>query len=165
MTQNWFRTPQKIILLILVGHTYIIVINSHLLGVQNDLHWRWGKHRPNGRKWLFLDERIFWKLNRNEKTQEQNLWWQFFLSKGKKEVKMLKCFSMYNRFLQNLNFYWIPNHLLIQVSSEPLGDIFCTDFSKRSLKLMCRSSLREAEKNNLNLSSHWFKTPFSEGLF
>lgn len=82
------------------------------------------------------------KLNRNGKkttknhknrTYDDN----FFLSKGKKEMKMLKYIIIYHGFSQKLNFNLIPNHLLIQVSSEPLKDIFCADFSKRSLKLMC----------------------------
>lgn len=76
------------------------------------------------------------------RTYDDNL----FLLKGKKEMKTLKYIIIYNGFSQKLNFNLIPNHLLIQVSSEPLKDILCTDFSKRSLKLMCWSSLREAEK-------------------
>ena len=87
------------------------------------------------------------EMGKNTRTEPMRT--IFFLSKGKKEMKMLKYIIIYNGFSQKLNFNLIPNHLLIQVSSEPLKDIFCTDFSKRSLKLMCWSSLREAEKNIL----------------
>lgn len=58
----------------------------------------------------------------------------FFLLKDKKEMKMLKYIIIYNGFSQKLNL--IPNHLLIQVSSEPLKEILCTDFSKRSLNVL-----------------------------
>lgn len=58
----------------------------------------------------------------------------FFLLKDKKEMKMLKYIIIYNGFSQKLNL--ILNHLLIQVSSEPLKEILCTDFSKRSLNVL-----------------------------
>lgn len=102
--------------------------------------------------------------NHKNRTYDDN----FFLSKGKKEMKMLKYIIIYHGFSQKLNFNLIPNHLLIQVSSEPLKDIFCADFSKRSLKLMCWSSLREAEKNILTflvIGSKFFSlSVFSKGF-
>lgn len=83
-----------------------------------------------------------------------------------KEIKKWQCSHTSvcrTDFHKNLNFYSFAYHLLIPLSSEPPGDILWTGFSKGSLHC-CIETVWEGWEKYLNPSSHWFKTPFSEGL-